>query len=445
MGIRASHLLGPTLLASSLLALATPASAERTWIEPPKPAPLLVQRPSWPDNHPAICSDRRPLCVHVPSQATAHLLAPALRALESAHARVVDVLGWRPPLPDFGFGPNSGFDVFLTSTPKPWVVLPDPLTDTNSFPKASAFAIVNEDLAGTCGFTYAISASLVRAGIFAIDAAANEELATATAAYVAMLVEPCADMVTVPIDDFQARPDLALSNPAHHGGRGAILFPWYLQSVRGRGAPVDLLHSLWALSVQPTPKDSAILLNEPDFLDTSAILASDLRRSLPDLLLDFAVARAFVGDRDNGIHLPESRFLGSAGAVRFEWSIPYSSLPRRLAPLHPVEPTGASYVWLSLDQLPDDAGLGFRGDWEPPDVFRFALVVVDNNGYPVSRHDPVSPERVQVAEANLEQFGKGKGILVVATNTGPVLRDIAFDPDSHPYTPRSYTVSFFDQ
>jgi len=36
-------------------------------------------------------------------------------------------------------------------------------------------------------------------------------------------------------------------------------------------------------------------------------------------------------------------------------------------------------------------------------------------------------------------------MIVVATNTGSVLKDIAFDPDSFPYTPSGYAVSLFAQ
>jgi hypothetical protein len=441
--MRNSRRLVVWLIWATLFSLALPASAERKWVEPPAPAPVTIERPSWPASHPALCSDRRPLCVHTENDAA--ILAPALRALEEAHARVVDVLGWPAPQSDFGLGPNPAFDVYLVPSSEAWIVRPDPLTDTSLYPRTNAFAYVDLSTVGSCRLPYAMSAALVRAGIFAIDAAANDDLANASAAYLASIVEPCAVAFVADLDDFQANPQLAVSNPAHHRGRGAMLFPWYLQSARGRGAPADLLHALWVLSAQKSVEDSAILLNEPDFVDATEILASDVRRSLTDLWLDFAVSRAFTGDRDDGIHVPETRFLGSAGAVRFEWSIPYNSLPRRLAPLHPIEPTGASFVWLSLDAIPKDAGLGFRADWEPPDVFRFSLVLVDDKGQAISRHDPVSPERGTTAQANIETLTGAAGVIIVACNTGSVLRDIAFDPDNMPYTPRGYTVSLFAQ
>ena len=438
----------PTALGTALcvatFALSGRALAQNEWVEPPKPAPVLDERPNLPAGHPTLCSDRLPLCLHASTPTAAHKLVPALAILEQAYRRVVFVLGWRPPAPDLS-GPSSGFDVYLGNLASPWTVHPDPMTDVSYLARASAFARVREDLFDSCHLSFAFSAAIARAGIYAIDAAANDELANASATYLGMLAEPCPNAFVAGIDDFQASPHLAVSNPAHDEGRGAVLFPWFLQDSRGRGGPADLLHALWALSPQPPPKDSATLLNEPDFLDAVATLATDTRRSLPDLWLDFAVARAFTGNRDDGVHLPDTRFLGSAGAVRFEWSVPYATLPRRLAPRFPVEPSGASYVWLSLDDAPKNAGLGFRAEWEPPDVFRFALVLVDAQGQTLTRHNPVSQERGTSAEANLETLEGAAGLIVVATNTGSVLRDIAFDPDNHPYTARSYAVSLFAQ
>ena len=63
-----------------------------------------------------------------------------------------------------------------------------------------------------------------------------------------------------------------------------------------------------------------------------------------DLWLDFAVARAFLGSADDGLHLPELRTLGDSARVTLDWDVPWPDRPRRLAPRVPVSPTGASYV-----------------------------------------------------------------------------------------------------
>lgn len=426
----------------AILTSVAPASG-REWVEPPQPVPLFDERPAWPESHPALCSDRRPVCVHARTEAEAAKLGQALSSLERAHARVAHVLDWPAPLPDYGKGSNDAFDLYLVREGTPWASRPDPVWIDFPGPRASAFGVVDVRQHGSCVLDYSIAASFARAGVYGVDAAANDALANASAAYIASLVEPCSVAYLPGIDDFQARPQLSVSSPEHDGGRSALLFPWFVQETRGHGAPVGLLHALWSLSVQPSPRDPAVLQNEPDFIDSVGIVAEDRREKLADLWLDFAVARAFVGNRDDGVRLPSSRYLGAAGAVRFEWSVDYGSLPRRLAPKEPIEPGGASYVYLSLDGMPEGAGLAFRADWESPDVFRFALVIVDREGQVVARHDPVSPERGTSVERNLEVLKGGAGVIVVAANTGPVLRDIAFDPDNYPYTARSYTVSLF--
>ncbi|PIE05434.1 MAG: hypothetical protein CSA75_04780 [Sorangium cellulosum] len=420
------------------------ALAGREWIEPPKPAPLFSTRPAWPE-HPVLCSNLRPICVHVRSIEGSYQLAPALEVLENVHARLVDVLQWRAPQPDLGYGPNDGFDLYLVPDSVAWETYPDPMMDTSLVARTSAYSTVDPGQLGTCYFDHSVSAAMAKAGIFAIDAAANEAFANATASYLGSVVALCPGAYAAGIDDFQLNPQRALSSGQHDQGRGAMLFPWFVQEKYGRGGPLDLLHAMWALAAQPSPEDSGLLRNEPDFADSVGIVATDLRRSLGDFWLDFAVARAFVGDRDNGLFLPTSRFLGELGAVRFEWVVDYHSLPRRLAPLFPVEPTGSSYLWVTLNDVPDGAGLGFRADWEAPDVFRFALLLIDDKGHIISRRNPVSEQRRTRLEVNLGILTGGVGVLIVACNTGSILRDIAFDPDNLPYVPRGYTVSLFAQ
>jgi hypothetical protein len=426
-----------------LYGLAGPALAQNQWVEPAQPAPMLNERPGG-SYHARLCSDRLAVCVHATEPSFAKPLPHTLSILEKAYQNVVFVLNWRAPMKE-GLPAASGFDVYLVGEGPTWSVRPDPPKDNTTLARSTAFGLLRYDALDTCATEFALAAAVARAGIYAIDAAANDELANATATYIASLVVSCPSAFIAGLDDFQASPYLAVSNPIHDQGRGALLFPWFIQTTYGSGNPADLLHALWALSSQPYPKDSGILLNEPDFLDTMSTLAADTRRSPSDLWLDFAVARAFVGNRDNGAYLPDTRFVGSAGAVRFEWSVSFSSLPRRFAPRYPVEPTGSSYLWLSLDSPSPHAGLGFRADWEQPDRFRFALVLVDEQGQTLSRFNPMTEERGTSVEANIETLTGAKGILVVATNTGSVLQDIAFDPDNHPYTPRGFTVSLFAQ
>ena len=90
---------------------------------------------------------------------------------------------------------------------------------------------------------------------------------------------------------------------------------------------------LLALATQRTPAGAWDYKNEPDIFDILRATMRDRGSNLENLLLDFAVARAFVGSRSDGGHLGDVTRFGDAGRVRFEWAVPFASLPRRLAPL----------------------------------------------------------------------------------------------------------------
>ena len=66
--------------------------------------------------------------------------------------------------------------------------------------------------------------------------------------------------------------------------------------------------------------------------------------TLHDLLLDTAVARAFMGSSDDGLHQLETRTLGDAARVPLDWDLPWPATPKRVAPRAPVYPSGASYL-----------------------------------------------------------------------------------------------------
>lgn len=434
----------PTKTIVTTNAKTTAKNRENEWQEPGKPAPRS-SRVKLPPNHPVLCSQTKPLCVHGVKKSDLPIVTKALGQLEGAYRSVVDVLSWKAPLSDRDLGPTTGFDVYLSGTDGNWHVVGDPISLVSSWVQSSAFAVIDPRLARGCGLGFALAASVARAGIYAIDAAANDQLANATASYIAMLTSPCEQMVLGGIDSFQARPNRAVSHPWHDNGRGAMVLTWYLQQLHGQGVSVDLLHYLWSAGAQRVSGDGFMLYNEPDFIDSVGVLANSIGKKASDIWLDFAVARAFMGNRANGLYLTDSAFLGPCGAIRFEWSVKYSSLPRRLGPRFGVEPTGASYVWVTIDNAKPGAGLGFRGDWETPDVFRFSLITIDAKGGVLERYDPVSPQGEGQVEYNIEDLRGATGLLVVVTNTGSILQDIAFDPDNYPYVEKGYTVSLFAQ
>lgn len=399
-------------------------------------------RPDWAHSHPALCSERLPLCVHADSRALVPLLAPTLAELETAARTVRDVLHWPAPLPDAAGG-SSAFDVYLdASLAEPYRVVPEPSWRFDFIDRAPAFAVVQPASATGCRLRAVLAEVYARAGLLGLDAAANSATATATSAYVAMQATGCVAQLFDAVDDYQANPSVAVSNPAF--ARGTVVFPWFVQSQLGAGASVDLLHAVFALSTQRTAQTEPRWNNEPDVFDTLDAVLRNRNQSLDELLLDYTVARAFMGSRDDGLHLADSRVLSHAGDVQFLWRVDYESLPRSLAST-PVEPTGATFIWIDTRRAPPQASLTVSAQWETPTVFRFALVRVDAQGAELSRIKPPSPQRDTQVQATIERLDGAAGVLVAAVNVGSKIESFAFDPDMTPYMPNAFAITLYGQ
>ena len=222
---------------------------------------------------------------------------------------------------------------------------------------------------------------------------------------------------------------------------GALLFPWFLDDTLGVGGPGRVMMGLLALGAQHTPPGSWEWHNEPDIFDVLRATMRSRGSTLENLLLDFAVARAFVGSRSDGAHLADVDRFGDAGRVRFEWSVPFATLPRRLAPLAPLDPTGMTYVWLDLTGAPPASELTLVADWEQPALFRWSLVKVDTNGAEAGRLDVAGVFGANHAEKTVIGLDGLAGVMVVGVNIGSDDRSHPFDPDEQPLMPHGYTVT----
>jgi hypothetical protein len=196
---------------------------------------------------------------------------------------------------------------------------------------------------------------------------------------------------------------------------------------------------LLAVSWQKTPAGELRYRNEPDAFDALRESFRALGSGLDEALLDFAVARAFLGTRSDGAHLADAARLGDFGRVRFDWSIPYATLPRRVAPLRPIEPTGATYLWLDLGSEDRASDVTFVADWELGALFRWALVKVGKDGAEVGRVEVAGIFGETRAQRTLVGLEGLAGLLIVGVNAGSVDRSRPFDPEGD-LTPRSCTV-----
>jgi hypothetical protein len=402
----------------------------------------LAQRPDLKQMPQVACSFRAPVCVHAPAAAPPAALLWTLRHAESAF-RTFDALGLPAPLPDDGLGGSAAFDLYLSTAPdaRPLTTI-DLLARGRGLDTQSAFTILPVPaLPTSCQTRDEVARAVAQAIVLRLDPGVEDGALSMTASYLASLSTDCELAELAAVDDFQEHPERALSAGSPLAPDGALLFPWYLDATFGQGNPGALITALLFVAGQRTPPGAWAWNNEPDLFDALRVNARTRDATLDQLLLDFAVARAFVGSRSDDTHLPDVRRFGDMGRVRFEWSVAYDSLPRRLAPSRPLDPTGMTYLWVDLAGAPPQSSLTMAADWELPSIFRWTLIKVDKNGAEAGRIDIAGVYGDSHVERTVSSLDGLAGIIVVGVNAGSIDRGHPFDPDETPFMPHSYTVT----
>lgn len=389
------------------------------------------------------CSFEEPVCVHAAAAAAARPWAVQATLRDAEHVlRAHRALGLPRPLPDGLLGGSPAFDLYLVPGAEPPATAIDLEMRVGSFDRASAFSVLPppSPRAG-CEHRFKVAHALAHAVVARLDAGAEPGAIAMTASYLASLVAPCSVVEIAAVDAIQREPERGIMGAQVGEPSGALLVPWYLDDAYGTGRPASVILGLLAVATQRTPPAAMMWQNEPDIFDALRVSLRVRDQILDDLLLDFAVARAFLGSRSDEAHMTDVARFGDMGRVRFEWSVPFDSLPRRLAPLRPLEPTGATYLWLDLEGAPKGAELTFVADWELPSVFRWALVKVDRTGGEAGRVGVAGVFGSSHAERTVVGLDDLAGILIVGVNAGSMDRSRPFDPDDAPFMPHAYTVT----
>jgi hypothetical protein len=243
------------------------------------------------------------------------------------------------------------------------------------------------------------------------------------------------------IDDVQAHPERPIADRERsRHSEGAALFFEYLETLRSAGDPGELSSALLSASVSPSQPRELQYLNEPDVFDVLRHSLDEEPARFAAMMIDFTVARAFVGERDDGLHLPALGWSGAFGRVRFDWAIKFSSLPRRVLVSPAIDSTGSVLLWLELDEVGLGAALGFRAEWEPPVSFQWQFVKIGREGEELGRIDIPFQERSREAEGRVRNLDGASAILVVGTNLEGIDLSHPFDPDVAPFEPHGATV-----
>jgi hypothetical protein len=400
-----------------------------------------VARPAAAGMKLRVCSFERPVCVHAPTEADGPRALEALALAEGAMASLDRQARLPPPFPDGDSGGSPALDIYLTALEGGASYRVGLETPTH-FPvdRSAAFGLVERRLGPGCGRATAIHRVVATAMLAAIDGGAAGGTFASSAAYLAMMTSGCDLQVLDAVDHAQAHPELpSIPTVSPDDPLASPLLPWYLDGAFSGGAPGSLLTALWYAGQQRTPLASSRIRNDPDFFLVVARAARGQKKSLDDVLIDFSVSRAFVGDRDDGQHFPEAARLGSFGRPRFDASWPYRSLPRRIA-YTPLEPTGAVLLWVDLAGAPEHTALNFHAAWEYPVTMHWALVRVSPDGQEISRIDVTHERGVYTSDQQVLELDGAAGLLIVGASSGEVALDHPFQIDEAPYEPHGGTV-----
>ncbi|HWP09480.1 MAG TPA: hypothetical protein VNN72_27250 [Polyangiaceae bacterium] len=389
------------------------------------------------------CSPSVPVCVHGSAQVSAAVTLAALGALEHAYRSLVQGLRLPAPLTDFELGGGPELDLYLAAPDRTTPgfervrVAADALR-LGGFDRASAFcsALADDD-----AWLLARAATLCVGEAIALrlDAGETPDLRRAFATELWWLVGRPTSFDLEAVSAVQATPSAAIAaRERSAASEGRAIFLEYLEEKLGTGTPGELSTALITASVQTTPADALTFRNEPDWFDVIRHTLGESEAKMANLLGDFAVARAFLGEREDGRHLPSLAWTSGFGTAHFDWTIPFKSLPRRVR-LTPLEPTGAALVWLDLAGAPQGFTLGMRAEWEPPGEFQWLLVTVGKNGE-LTRLEVPFQERETLAEARLVNVHDARGVLAVGTHLERVDADHPFDPDVAPFEPHGASL-----
>lgn len=394
------------------------------------------QRPESRAGEPPACSFRLPVCVHRGNKVPETLATSALNALEVAYERLVLALRLPAPLGDGVAGGDGALDLYLVEEgPTEALLEPGPVGTSDRSPVfcvTSASVQPEIQRAATRCVAEAIAARL--------DAAETPGVRRAYGLHLWLAVGEPAPSDFATIEAAQVHPEVAPIGESLANDGAAALFLDTLDTVHGVSGPGTLTTSMLALSAGHSPPGALTWDNEPDFFDVVRRNLGESPAQMAHLLGDFSVRRAFLGSRDDGLHMPWLAFSGDHGRIRFDWNLRASALPRRVASLHPIEPLGSFYAWLELDDLSLHATLGFQAEWEPPVAFQWNLVRVARDGRELSRVEVPFQQRATTVEQRITNLESAAGVLIVGTNLGGITLAHPFDPDVAPFEPHGCTV-----
>lgn len=402
------------------------------------------------------CSTRVPMCVHASASTPGRTVLAVLAAAERAWETLEGALRLAPPDVD---ADDLAYHVYLVDGLAERAVTHVAARDVRSrIDRARSFTVLDASLRPGCELDALVAREMARAVLYRVAPATAEGIARAQTTYLAELIVPCAaGLAASAAQAFQSRPERAVcdarteqdgtSAEDGEGPRpgaftdGASIFWSRVDWAYGR-TPGSIVTATWALSPTTTEVGAKRWHDEPDAFDVLRVSfenALSTGSTLSDLLLDTAIARAFIGSADDGLHQVELRTLGDAGRIPLDWDLPWPAKPKRVAPRAAVHPTGASYLVIHRAGAPPGARLRVEIAWEEHALFRWAFVKLDAKGRELGRVPIPTRERATEAQMTLVDLDAVDRVMLVGVNVGdPAYR---FDPDDEVWEPHSWLVT----
>jgi hypothetical protein len=128
-------------------------------------------------------------------------------------------------------------------------------------------------------------------------------------------------------------------------------------------------------------------------------------------------------------------------SIEPDWSIQAASLPRSVAFLHPVEPTGSLFLKLELDDQDQDSTFVFRVSCELPVSYVWSVTRLGHTGRESSRVPIAYKQRGSEIHASIAPDSDTRSLLLVGTNLGGVALSHPFDPDHGPHEAHGCTAA----
>ena len=267
----------------------------------------------------AACSARVPVCVQRGSAVSGADALSALSALELAYERVVQALGLPAPLGDDGHGGSDAL-AWDRDAEHSQLVTEHDAPRLGGFDRAAAFcvsaggadaALLERDATLCVG--EAIAKRLAPGATAAIQRAFAIELWWLTGRVTALDVQA--------IDDAQGHPERALAARGAEPNAAASLLFDFLERARSSQGSGGLVTSLLSAAASTTPSGAFEWNDEPDVFDVLRHSLDENTGKMATLLGQYAVSRAFLGDRDDGTHPPYSEWAGAFGRANYDWVI----------------------------------------------------------------------------------------------------------------------------